>query len=78
MKLVAAIAKLSSKNDEFSNDELGDRARVRKWGVEDADAMTGCVFEVDLVCAYAKTPDYDQVACFGEDSGSQLRFRSNA
>jgi hypothetical protein len=78
VKLVAAIAKLSCKNDEFSNDELGNRPRVREWGVEDTYAMTGGIFEVDLVCAYAKTPDYNQVACFGEDSGSQLRFRSNA
>jgi hypothetical protein len=76
--LTAAVTQLTCERDDLANDEFGDRARVRKGRVEDADSMRGGVLEIDLVRADAEAADDNQVLGFGEDAGSELGFGTDA
>ena len=76
--LVGAVAKLAGQRDDFSDDELGDTARVGKRGVEDGDAMAGSIVEIDLVGTDAEAADDEQVLGFAQHLLGELRLRADA
>ena len=78
MQLVGSISKLSGKDNDFCNDQFCHTSGICKWGVEDCNAVSGSVFEVDLVRANAEAAHYNQILSFTEDSFVQLSFRANS
>ena len=76
MHFVAPVTQLAGQGYDLAYYELGDRPGVRERGVENADAMSGRVFEVDLVCTNTEAAHDDEVLRCREDSGGQLSLAS--
>jgi hypothetical protein len=75
--LAGAVAQLTGKHDHFTNDQLGNTARVAEGGVEDGNTLVGGILEVDLVGTDTEATDDDKVLRFLQDSCGELRLRAN-
>ena len=74
MHFVAAISKLTGQHNDLRNHQFGNRSRIREGGVEDDDACTSCILEVNLIGADAEAPDDNEVLCVSEHLFRELRL----
>ena len=64
VQFIRSIAKLSSKRYYLANDQFRYGAGVTERRVENCNPMLSSVLQVNLVCSYTKTSDYNQVLGF--------------
>ena len=76
MQFIRAIPKLTSKGNDFSNNKLCNTSRICKRRVKNSNAMSCCIFKVDLVGSDTETAHHNQIPSFTEDLRAELRLRS--
>jgi hypothetical protein len=72
--LIRAVSELSSQNNDFGDDELGDTSRVTKGRVENSNSMLCSKLEIDLVGPDAEASNDKKVLCLTQDLLRELGF----
>lgn len=68
---------MSCEDNDLGNDQFCNTSRVGKGRVEDCDAVSGSIFEVDLVGTNAEAAYNNQVLCLTENLFVKLGLGSD-
>lgn len=77
MHLVGSVTQLSRQDNNFGDDQLGDRAGVGEGRVEDRNTLLGRELKVNLVGTDTETADGNKVLRLLENASSKLRLGTN-